>query len=72
MWESEEEAEQAPTIPSAVGKWGFMWTSQPFGSEQESLTSMQATNPAGRRQPGAGNNSHSHTDITEPSHPLTT
>ena len=27
---------------------------------------MQATSPAGRRQPGAGNNSHSHTDITEP------
>ena len=24
MWESEEEAEQAPTIPPAVGKWGFM------------------------------------------------
>ena len=32
---------------------------------------MQATNPAGRRQPGAGNNSHSHTDITKPHTPLT-
>ena len=32
---------------------------------------MQATNPAGRRQPGAGNNTHSHTDITEPHTPLT-
>ena len=40
--------------------------SQHFGSDQESLTRMQATNPAGRRQPGAGNNSHSDTDITEP------
>ena len=65
MWESEEEAEQAPTIPSAMGKWGFI-TSQPFGSDQESLTSTQATNPAGRRKPGAGNDSHSDTDITEP------
>ena len=43
-----------------------MYISQPFGSDQESLTRMQATNPAGRRQPGAGNNSHSHTDVTEP------
>ena len=32
---------------------------------------MQATNPAGPRQPGAGNSSHSHTDITEPHTPLT-
>ena len=46
-------------------------TSQHFGSDQESLTSLQATNPAGRRQPGAGNNSHSHTDITEPHTVLT-
>ena len=49
---------------------GFMQISQHFGSDQESLTSMQATSPAGRRQPGAGNNSHSHTDITEPHTPL--
>jgi len=28
---------------------------------------MQATSPAGRRQPGTGNSNHSHTDITEPS-----
>ena len=32
---------------------------------------MQATNPAGCRQPGAGNSSHSHTDITKPHTPLT-
>ena len=48
-----------------------MQISQHFGSDQESLTSMQATSPAGRRQPGAGNNSYSHTDITEPHTPLT-
>ena len=53
-------------LHQTVGKWGFMQISQHFGSDQESLTSMQATSPAGRRQPGAGNNSHSHTDITEP------
>ena len=57
-------------LPLTVGKWDFMQISQHFGSDQESLTSMQATNPAGRRQPGAGNNSHSHTDVTEPHTPL--
>ena len=41
--------------------------SQHFGSDQESLTRMQATSPAGCRQPGTGNSNHSHTDITEPS-----
>ena len=40
-----------------------------FGSDQESLTRMRATSPAGCRQPGTGNSNHSHTDITEPSHP---
>ena len=44
---------------------------QHFQSDQESLTSLKATNPAGHRQPGAGNSSHSHTDITEPHTPLT-
>ena len=58
-------------LHQTVGKWGFMQISQHFGSDQESLTSMQATSPAGRRQPGAGNNSYSHTDITEPHTPLT-
>ena len=41
-------------LPLTVGKWGFMQISQYFGSDQESLTSMQATSPAGHRQPGAG------------------
>ena len=44
--------------------------SQHFGSDQESLTRMQATSPAGCRQPGTGNSNHLHTDITEPSHPV--
>ena len=44
---------------------------QHFQSDQESLTSLKATNPAGRRQPGAGNNCHSDTAITEPHTPLT-
>lgn len=48
-------------FPLTVGKWSFMQISQHFGSDQESLTSMKATSPAGRGQPGAGNKSHLHT-----------
>ena len=59
------------TSPLSLGKWGFIYISQHFGSDQEPLTSMQATNPAGHRRPGTGNNSHSDTDITEPHTPLT-
>ena len=47
-------------LPLTVGKWGFMQISQYFGSDQESLTSMQATSPAGHRQPGARNKSLTH------------
>ena len=58
-------------FPWLCGKVRLRVDFQHFGSDQESLTRMQATNPAGHRQPGAGNNSHSHTDITEPHTPLT-
>ena len=57
--------------PWLCGKVRLCIDFQHFQSNQESLTSLKATNPAGRRQPGAGNSSHSHTDITEPHTPLT-
>ena len=52
-WGLEEEAEQAPPPSLALWEVELPVDFQHFGSDQESLTSLKATNPAGHRQPGS-------------------